>query len=119
MFGKQDYPIASLLLIHHIASFLLSEYMFTHMLFNVRNTELSYCFVFAIDSSYNFFAIFRVQVRRTDKVTAREAKFHGVEEYMTHVEDWFDTYEQTHPGVERLVYLATDEAKVIKEAEKK
>lgn len=58
-----------------------------------------------------------VQVRRTDKITAREARYHGVAEYMTYVEEWFDTYEQKHPGVGRNVYLATDDTTVLKEAQ--
>lgn len=60
-----------------------------------------------------------VQVRRTDKITAREAGFHSVAEYMTYVEEWFDTYEQRHPGVERKVYLATDDTHVLEEAQTK
>ena len=60
-----------------------------------------------------------MQVRRTDKITAREARYHGVAEYMTYVEEWFDTYEQKHPGVGRNVYLATDDTTVLKEAQTK
>ena len=68
---------------------------------------------------YLFFSLtkIRVQVRRTDKITAREAQSHPVKEYMTFVEEWFNTYEQKHPGVERLVYIATDDSTVLKEAE--
>ena len=58
-------------------------------------------------------------MRRTDKITAREAGFHSVDEYMTYVEEWFDTYEQKHPGTERKVYLATDDTHVLVEAQSK
>ena len=60
-----------------------------------------------------------MQVRRTDKITAHEAGFHSVDEYMTYVEEWFDTYEQNHPDVERKVYLATDDTNVLEEAQMK
>lgn len=59
-----------------------------------------------------------VQVRRTDKLTAHEAGYHTVAEYMTYVEEWFEMYEQRHPGVKRKVYLATDDTSVIDEARK-
>lgn len=58
-----------------------------------------------------------VQVRRTDKLTAHEAGYHKVTEYMTYVEEWFEMYEQKHPGVERKVYLATDDTSVLTEAQ--
>lgn len=57
-----------------------------------------------------------VQVRRTDKLTAHEAGYHSVAEYMTYVEEWFEMYEQKHPGVERKVFLATDDSGVLNEA---
>ena len=60
-----------------------------------------------------------MHVRRTDKVNSEAAR-HEVEEYMGHVEDWFRFREKLHPGpVERRVYLATDEPKVLEEARQK
>ena len=61
----------------------------------------------------------RVHVRRTDKIGS-EAAFHSVDEYMEHVEDFFDTYELIHPNVsfKRAVYLATDETSVLDGIEK-
>ena len=42
--------------------------------------------------------------------------YHSLDEYMVHVAEWYDTYELTHPNVERRVYLATDESAIIEEA---
>lgn len=53
-----------------------------------------------------------VHVRRTDKLN-KEAKFYGVEEYMEHVEEWFNAYEHRHPGIQRRIYIATDEPAVL------
>ena len=61
--------------------------------------------------------IFRVHVRRTDKV-GLEAAYHGIEEYMLYVDEWFDTYEQRHPGIRRKVYLASDDPTVLSDAKK-
>ncbi|XP_052272764.1 alpha-(1,6)-fucosyltransferase-like isoform X3 [Dreissena polymorpha] len=58
-----------------------------------------------------------VQVRRTDKLIS-EAKFHSVDEYMHHVVEWYDIYEKKHPGVQRKVYIATDDPGVLHEAKK-
>ena len=59
-----------------------------------------------------------MHVRRTDKV-GLEAAFHAVEEYMAHVDEWFDAYEKRHPGVERKVFLASDDPNVLVDAKKK
>ena len=59
----------------------------------------------------------RLQVRRTDKT--KEAAYHSLDEYMVHVDEWYDTYEHTRPGVERNVYLATDDSTVIEDARHK
>ena len=57
-----------------------------------------------------------VQVRRTDKINT-EASLHNLEEYMKHVEAFYDKYELIHEKkVERTVFLATDEVKVLNEA---
>lgn len=63
----------------------------------------------------------RVHVRRTDKV-GTEAAFHGIEEYMTHVEDYYRTLEVNASSgnhVVRRIFLASDDARVIEEARKK
>jgi len=61
---------------------------------------------------------FRVHIRRTDKLQG-EAKFHALENYMVHVEDWFQQYERHTPGVTRRVFLATDDPLVADEAKSK
>ncbi|XP_038075325.1 alpha-(1,6)-fucosyltransferase-like [Patiria miniata] len=58
-----------------------------------------------------------VHVRRTDKV-GTEASFHGIQEYMVHVEEYYLTLERTQPITERRVYLATDDATLLAEAKK-
>lgn len=59
-----------------------------------------------------------VHVRRTDKI-GTEADFHGIEEYMEFVSDYFDKLELQTPGVKRRVYLATDDPKLLGEARQK
>ncbi|XP_068159454.1 alpha-(1,6)-fucosyltransferase [Drosophila tropicalis] len=59
-----------------------------------------------------------VHVRRTDKV-GTEAAFHSIEEYMTHVEDYYRTLEINGTAVVRRIFLASDDARVIEEARKK
>lgn len=61
---------------------------------------------------------YRVHVRRTDKVI-KEALVHSVDDYMRHVDEWFDIYEKQHSGVQRKVYLASDDPGVLPEAKKK
>lgn len=61
--------------------------------------------------------LYRIQIRRTDK--GSEAKFHEVDEYMSHVMEWYDTYELMHPGMERKVFIATDTPACIEEAKYK
>ncbi|XP_052767020.1 alpha-(1,6)-fucosyltransferase-like [Mya arenaria] len=58
-----------------------------------------------------------VHVRRTDKV-GMEAQFHSLDEYMGHVEDWFNTYEKRHPDIQRRVFLASDDPEVLQEAKR-
>ncbi|KAH3846102.1 hypothetical protein DPMN_088396, partial [Dreissena polymorpha] len=58
-----------------------------------------------------------VHVRRTDKI-GTEALFHNVDEYMRHVEEWFDIYEKQHPRAQRKLYLASDDPGVLLEAKK-
>uniref|UniRef100_H2ZNX0 Alpha-(1,6)-fucosyltransferase n=1 Tax=Ciona savignyi TaxID=51511 RepID=H2ZNX0_CIOSA len=65
-----------------------------------------------------------IQVRRTDKV-GTEAAYHGVEEYMKHVDDWFDKYNlelvksKSNQKVVRRVYIASDDPTVLADARKK
>lgn len=48
-----------------------------------------------------------------------EAQFHALQEYMTYVDEWFDIYEKRNPGVQRRVYLASDDPNVLQEAKNK
>ncbi|XP_065344021.1 alpha-(1,6)-fucosyltransferase isoform X2 [Cloeon dipterum] len=59
-----------------------------------------------------------VHIRRTDKV-GTEAAFHPLEEYMTHVEEYFKQLEMSKPVEKRRVYLASDDPSVIKDAKEK
>ena len=59
-----------------------------------------------------------IQVRRTDKV-GTEAAFHGIEEYMKHVDEWYDSYEMRHDVQKRRVFLASDDPSVLQDAKKK
>lgn len=60
-----------------------------------------------------------VHVRRTDKI-GTEASLHELNEYMSHVEDYFRTLETNSNGtvirVPRRVFLASDDFKVIEQA---
>ncbi|EAA01061.5 AGAP001888-PA [Anopheles gambiae str. PEST] len=59
-----------------------------------------------------------VHVRRTDKV-GTEAAFHGIEEYMTAVDDYYDQLELTEKVDKRRVFVASDDPKVIEETKTK
>jgi len=48
-----------------------------------------------------------------------EAACHSVEEYMTHVEDYYRTLEVNGSSVARRIFLASDDAQVIEEARRK
>ena len=65
-----------------------------------------------------YIAFFSVHVRRTDKV-GTEADFHPIQEYMTHVENYYDLLEKRQPVTKRRIYLATDEPKLLEETRKK
>ena len=61
-------------------------------------------------------------MRRTDKLK-EEASLHKLQEYMTHVDAWYDKYDMKlmrngSDKVQRRVFLATDEPGVIKEAKR-
>lgn len=62
-----------------------------------------------------------IHVRRTDKVTSKEAKFHGLEEYMSAVDEYYNNLYMRDPGttIKRRVYIASDDPKVITEAKEK
>nr|CAG4645426.1 EOG090X03KK [Lynceus sp. MCZ IZ 141354] len=61
-----------------------------------------------------------IHVRRTDKV-GTEAAFHSIEEYMVHVQEYYERLElkQGSKVEHRRVYLASDDASVLPEARKK
>ena len=59
-----------------------------------------------------------VHVRRTDKIR-REAKFHGIEEYMLHVIQYYEYLETRQTVDRRRVYLATDDPSVLQQATQK
>ena len=61
-----------------------------------------------------------VHVRRSDKVET-EAVFHSIEEYMTHVKEWYDQLAITTGDDvdQRRVFLATDDPQLLAEAKRK
>ncbi|GIY50593.1 alpha-(1,6)-fucosyltransferase [Caerostris extrusa] len=60
----------------------------------------------------------KIHVRRTDKI-GTEAQFHPIEEYMEHVEEYFQLLGLEHPVKEKRVYLATDDPNLLAESKKK
>lgn len=50
-------------------------------------------------------------MRRTDKV-GTEAAFHGIEEYMQAVDDYYDQVEMVEAIDKRRVFIASDDPKV-------
>lgn len=59
-----------------------------------------------------------IHIRRTDKVGS-EAAFHGVDEYMKHVEAYFSTLALSQNVVQRRVYVASDDPSVFEEIKHK
>lgn len=59
-----------------------------------------------------------VHVRRTDKV-GTEASFHGIEEYMAAVDEYYNQMELKTKVEKRRIYLASDDPKVINDAKTK
>ena len=57
-------------------------------------------------------------MRRTDKLLL-EAKKHSLEEYMIHVENWYQSYGKDYKVDKKRVFIATDDPSVIKEARDK
>lgn len=64
------------------------------------------------------FLLLSIQVRRTDKVNT-EAAFHSIDEYMEHVEEWYEKLSLVQTVDQKRVYIATDEPSVITEARNK
>lgn len=73
-----------------------------------------YCYF----SNYFTYAIFSVQVRRTDKINT-EAAFHSIEEYMYWVDLYYNKLEKVQVVEKRRVYLATDDGNLLPEAKMK
>lgn len=61
---------------------------------------------------------FSVHVRRTDKV-GTEASYHGIEEYMNSVDEYYNQLELKGHVDKRRIYLASDDPKVITDAKAK
>ena len=57
-------------------------------------------------------------MRRTDKV-GTEAAFHSIDEYMRHVQEYFQLLERRQTVDKRRVYLATDDPSLLNEAREK
>ncbi|XP_053381464.1 alpha-(1,6)-fucosyltransferase-like [Mercenaria mercenaria] len=53
-----------------------------------------------------------LHVRKTDKIKELK-KLRNLSEYMTHVEQWYDSYERRHGAAQRRIFLATDDPTVI------
>ena len=58
---------------------------------------------------------FSVHVRRTDKV-GTEAAFHSIDEYMLHVDKYYDQLEKRQKVDQRRIFLATDDPLLLQEA---
>lgn len=67
-----------------------------------------------------FKIIYRLHIRRTDKINSESVLF-TIEEYMVHVEEFFQIHQFLNPmeTFRQTVYLATDDASVIDEIKKK
>ena len=62
--------------------------------------------------------ICRIQVRRTDKINL-EAAYHGIEEYMYWVDLYYKQLILTKTVDKKRVFIATDDATVLSEAQEK
>ena len=81
--------------------------------------------LFLIESAVSS-RIFRVHIRRTDKIINEQKVPHDIAVYMRHVDDWFSVQEKKLTWVHgedvkitRRIYLATDDARVTKELREK
>lgn len=66
----------------------------------------------------NFVDIFRIHVRRTDKIQ-HEAAYHPIEEYMNYVDLYYKKLELSRKPFEKRVFVATDDPALLEEAKKK
>lgn len=66
----------------------------------------------------NFVDIFRIHVRRTDKIQ-HEAAYHPIEEYMNYVDLYYKKLELSRKLFEKRVFVATDDPALLEEAKKK
>ena len=64
------------------------------------------------------YKLHRVHVRRTDKV-GTEASYHGIDEYMLHVDEYFTLLEKRQKVERRKIYLATDDPGLLTETRQK
>jgi len=62
--------------------------------------------------------VFRVYIRRTDKIKT-EASLHTLDEYMVHVEEYYKLKELSGDVNRKRIYLATDEPTLFDEAKRK
>lgn len=65
-----------------------------------------------------FIILSRIHVRRTDKINS-EAALHTIDEYMIHVEEYYQKMKRTSKVPVKRVFIATDEPAVVAEAKKK
>ena len=75
------------------------------------SVSFSLCRVYKTDHEI----FYRIHVRLTDKVNT-EAKAHKIEEYMKWVEAYYQKIELSQAVKRRRVFLATDDATVLKYA---
>ena len=61
---------------------------------------------------------YSVHVRRTDKIR-NEKSYHGIEEYMYHVQQYYEYLETRQTVDRRRVYIATDDPSVLTQAKEK
>ena len=59
-----------------------------------------------------------MHIRRGDKLV-KEAKFHALDEYMQHVDDYYLRQEMEGKKMKRRVYLASDDRDVYQEAKER
>ena len=107
----------------HLHKFCQRELSFIHLYliilfyFCVLSVTLPCVFIHIVMSVEHAF-LCSVQVRRTDKINT-EAAYHGIDEYMLHVEEWYQKHGMTHHVERKRVFIATDDPTVIKEARTK
>lgn len=64
--------------------------------------------------------IFRMQIRRTDKINEAPESVHEVAEYMAQAEEYFQKIESNNafeqPSIPRIVYISSDNTSAIDKA---